>query len=132
MAKKILIIEDHGATAKLLADVMTGEGLLPVIAADGQRGLEKAYSEKPDLILIDDTLPGTSRLAVCQQLKESILTSNIPVIFISAWGSAEDRRRGFEAGCADYIVKPFELKDLVERINARLSSRDDLEGLSAK
>jgi len=122
MPAKILIIEDHPATAQFISEVMTLEGFSSVIASDGRVGIEKTGEEKPDIILLDVMLPGISGIEVCKRLKENPETSSIPVVIVSVRGSEEDREKAFEAGCADYIVKPFEIQDLIKAIRKHLTT----------
>jgi len=117
---KVLIIEDHPATAQFISEVMGMEGICAAIAPDGQVGIEKAREEKPDIILLDVMLPGPDGFEVCKRLKENPETCNIPVVIVSVRGSEEDRKKAFEAGCADYIVKPFEIQDLIKAIRKHL------------
>jgi DNA-binding response OmpR family regulator len=120
MPHKILVIEDHPATAQLISEVLVIEGFMPILAPDGQVGIKKAGEEKPALILLDVMQPELNGLEVCKRLKENPETSGIPVVIISARESEEDKKKGFEAGCADYVVKPFEIKGLVEKIRKHL------------
>jgi len=114
MPVKILIIADHPATAQFISGVLAIKGFESVVAPGGQIGIDKAREEKPALIFLDVMLPGLDGIETCRKLKECPETSNIPKIIISIWKSAEDKKRGFEAGCVDYIVKPFEIGKLIE------------------
>jgi DNA-binding response OmpR family regulator len=120
MPRKILVIEDHPATAQFISELLAIEGLMPILARDGQIGIKKAEEEKPALILLDIIQPELNGFEVCKRLKENPETSGIPVVIISARESEEDKKKGFNAGCADYIVKPFEIKDLVKKIRKHL------------
>jgi DNA-binding response OmpR family regulator len=112
----ILIIEDHPATAQMISEVLGLEGFATFACYDGGTGIKKAKEILPDLILLDLVMTGIDGVAVCRRLKEDPATSEIPIVIVSARGSIEDKKRCFEAGCADYIVKPFELKELVEAV----------------
>ena len=114
MAKKILIVEDYPATSKMVADILEMEGFQAVIAADGTSGLEKARSEKPDLILLDIMLPGINGLEVCSQIKADAATKSIPVILVSVKTSEEDVKLGLSKGANGYVAKPFDPFKLVE------------------
>lgn len=111
---KVLIIEDHPATAQMISEVLGFEGFATFASYDGAAGIEKAKEILPDLILLDLVMMGMDGIDVCRRLKEDPATSKIPVVIVSARGSVEGKKKCFEAGCADYIVKPFELKELVE------------------
>jgi len=113
--KKILIIEDHPITVDMLMSFLE-RGYICDFALDGTKGLEKAASEKPDLILLDVMLPGIDGLEVCKKLKSNPDTANIPVIIESAKTTDEDIASGKTAGAKEYLTKPFELDKLLELI----------------
>lgn len=123
MPAKILIIEDHDATAKMICDVLAINGLTSILAADGLAGIGKAREENPDLILLDIMLPGINGFEVCEKLKEDISTSNIPIIIVSVREEQSYKEKGLELGCIDYFVKPFEVNELVEAIKKGLENR---------
>jgi DNA-binding response OmpR family regulator len=120
LAKKILIIEDYEATAKMIADILAMKGYESIIAYNGNDGYEKALTEKPDLILLDIMMPGINGLEVCKQLKSNPETKNTPVIIVSVKSSREDIAAGKEKGAEDYIPKPFEPFELLEAVNKYL------------
>jgi DNA-binding response OmpR family regulator len=122
MAKKVLIIEDYPATSKMIAEILEMEGYQAVIAADGLVGVEKAKSEKPDLILLDIMLPGIDGLEVCSRLRANDQTKNIPVIMVSVKASAEDVKTGLDKGANGYVSKPFDPFKLLEVVKKHLGS----------
>lgn len=120
MSKKILIVENYPATSKMVADILEMEGFIPVIAPDGTLGLEKAQTEKPDLILLDIMLPGINGLEVCSRLKANPETKAIPVIMVSVKTSDEDVKLGLAKGANGYVAKPFDPFKLVEIVKKLL------------
>jgi two-component system response regulator MtrA len=120
MAKKVLIIEDYPATSKMIAEILEMEGFVPIIAPDGTIGLDKAKSEKPDLILLDIMLPGLDGLEVCSRLRADENTKNIPVVMVSVKASDADVRSGLGKGANSYIAKPFDPFKLLEVVKKYL------------
>ncbi len=117
MAKKILIIEDDGNIAELLRLYLNKEGYETSIAADGGAGVAKFESFRPDLVLLDIMLPVMDGWEVLREIRSA---SRTPVIMLTAKGETFDKVSGLEMGADDYVVKPFEIKELVARIHAVL------------
>ena len=118
MAKKILIVEDHPATAEMIANILQLDGIGSVIAPDGLAGLEKARLEKPDLILLDIMMPGMNGFEVCDKLKADPGTSPIPIVIVSVRASEDSVKKGKGCGASEYITKPFEpakLREVVKK-----------------
>ena len=116
--QRILIIEDERPMRTALADLLTAEGYRTLAAADGERGLELALAEKPDLILLDIKMPKLDGFAVCAELRR--LAVAVPVLMLTAKGQIEDRVNGLDAGADDYLVKPFSTEELLARVRALL------------
>ena len=116
MPKKILLIEDHVATAEAMLAYLKLRGFEVVVAYDGPSGLEKAAAEMPDLILLDVMMQGMSGIEVCERLANDPKTSKIPIVIVSVKAAAEDVRTGKEAGAEDYVIKPFDPKKLLKVI----------------
>jgi DNA-binding response OmpR family regulator len=116
--ERVLIIEDELPMRTALADVLTGEGYRVLTAADGEQGLNRAISEKPDLILLDIMMPKLDGYAVCTELRR--LSVPVPILMLTAKGQMEDRVTGLDAGADDYLVKPFSTEELLARIRALL------------
>ena len=116
--ERILIIEDETPMRTALADLLTGEGYRALTAADGESGLEKALTEKPDLILLDIMMPKLDGFEVCAELRR--LANEVPVLMLTAKGQVEDRVTGLDAGADDYLVKPFSTEELLARVRALL------------
>ncbi len=118
--KTILIIEDEQDLADLLAFNLRKEGYHPVIAPDGESGLEAARKALPDLILLDLMLPGIFGTEVCKFLRQDAKTIDIPIIMLTAKSEEIDQVVGLELGADDYIAKPFSTRILMLRIKALL------------
>ena len=115
MAKKVLIVEDDNNIAELLHLYLEKEGFETQVARDGGKGVELFRSFQPDLVLLDIMLPVMDGWSVLKKIRESGKT---PVIMLTAKGELEDRVTGLESGADDYIVKPFEMKEVLARIHA--------------
>ena len=117
-SERILIVEDERPMRTALEDVLTGEGYRVLSAADGRSGLERALAEKPDLLLLDIMMPKLDGYAVCAELRR--LDNPVPILMLTAKGMVEDRVQGLDAGADDYLVKPFNLEELLARMRALL------------
>ncbi len=115
--KRILIIEDVELNRDLLIQLLE-ESYVLLEAADGKVGLDTAYRERPDLILLDLSLPVIDGWEVARQLKASAVTASIPVIALTAHAMSGDERRAKECGCDGYITKPIDDVVLLARIAA--------------
>ncbi|HZI31553.1 MAG TPA: response regulator transcription factor [Candidatus Binatia bacterium] len=115
---RILIIEDETPMRTALADLLAADGYRIMSAADGERGLERAVSEKPDLILLDVMMPKLDGFALCAELRR--LAIDVPVLMLTAKGQIEDRVNGLDVGADDYVVKPFSGEELLARVRALL------------
>ena len=117
MGKKVLIVEDDGNIAELLHLYLEKEGFETVVANDGGKGVELFRSFHPDLVLLDIMLPVMDGWSVLKKIRE---TDKTPVIMLTAKGELSDKVQGLEGGADDYIVKPFEMKEVLARIHAVL------------
>ena len=115
--KKALVVEDDTNIAELLRLYLEKDGFDVLIAGDGQKGIDLALSEKPDIMLLDIMLPGKSGWQVCREVRK---ISNIPIIMLTAKDETFDKVLGLELGADDYITKPFDPKELIARIKAVL------------
>ena len=118
---KILLVEDNEMNRDMLSRRLLRRGYEVVIAQDGESGLSMAHSEKPDLILMDMSLPILDGWEATRRLKADPVTRHIPVIALTAHAMSSDRDKALEAGCDDYDTKPIELPRLVEKIEALLA-----------
>jgi len=114
---RILLIEDHKDLAETVVDFLETMGCIVDYAADGLSGLHLARTQRFDIILIDVMLPGINGLELSRKLREQY-NSSVPILMITARDELNDKLAGFEAGADDYLVKPFELPELVARINS--------------
>ena len=117
MARKILVVEDDHNISDLIRMYLEKEGFEIQTAFDGGSAVETFRSWQPDMVLLDLMLPVMDGWAVCGKIRES---SRTPIIMITAKSEVFDRIQGLEMGADDYIVKPFEMKELIARINAVL------------
>lgn len=124
MARKVLIVEDDTNIAELLHLYLEKEGFETAVAADGGKGVELFRSFHPDLVLLDIMLPVMDGWSVCKKIREE---SKAPIIMLTAKGETMDKVSGLEMGADDYIVKPFEMKEVLARIHAVLRRIGDEE-----
>ena len=117
MNEHILIIEDDQAILKLLQRGLAYEGYKVDTAMDGQTGLILARDHRPDLVILDIMLPGIDGIEVCHRLRTG---GKIPILMLTAKDTIQDRILGLDAGADDYMVKPFNLDELLARIRALL------------
>ena len=117
---KILLIEDNDLNRDMLSRRLERRGYQVVIAADGRQGEAQVRSEKPDLILMDMSLPVMDGWELARKLKDDQGTRSIPILALTAHVMAGDRERALEAGCDDYDTKPIELPRLLSKIEALL------------
>ncbi|MCT7950573.1 PAS domain-containing protein [Ancylothrix sp. C2] len=116
----ILVVDDDLNSLRLLTDVLSRRGYVVRPIADGKLVLKAVLAEAPDLILLDIMMPDIGGYEVCSQLKDSEKTCNIPVIFLSALSEAFDKVKAFSKGGADYITKPFQVEEVIARIENQL------------
>ncbi|KQO99469.1 MtrAB system response regulator MtrA [Leifsonia sp. Leaf264] len=117
MNARILVVDDDTALAEMIGIVLRGEGFEPFFCADGALALEAFRAAKPDLVLLDLMLPGLDGIEVCTLIRAE---SGTPVIMLTAKSDTADVVKGLEAGADDYIVKPFNPKELIARVRTRL------------
>ena len=117
MDSRILVIEDDEAILAFLRRGLAYDGYVVDTATDGQTGLILAADNPPDLVVLDWMLPGIDGLEVCRRLRAS---NNVPILMLTARTSVNDRVQGLDAGADDYLVKPFNLDELLARIRALL------------
>jgi CheY-like chemotaxis protein len=119
---KILLIEDNEMNRDMLSRRLIRNGYEVSTAVDGQQGTDMALSERPDLILMDMSLPVLDGWEATRRIKANDATRRIPVIALTAHAMAGDRERAMEAGCEDYDTKPVEISRLLGKIAALLKS----------
>ena len=117
---KILLVEDNEMNRDMLSRRLTRNGYEVSVAVDGQQGVDMAVSAKPDLILMDMSLPVIDGWEATRRIKANDATRQIPVIALTAHAMAGDREKAMEAGCDDYDTKPVEITRLLGKIAALL------------
>ena len=117
MARNILVVEDDNNISNLIKLYLDKEGFEVRLASDGGKAVEEFQAQEPDLVLLDVMLPVLDGWGVLGRIREH---SKCPVIMLTAKGEVDDRIHGLEMGADDYVVKPFEMKELLARINAVL------------
>jgi CheY-like chemotaxis protein len=113
---KILIVEDNEMNRDMLSRRLQKKGYTVAIATDGLMGVEMAHTEKPDLILLDMSLPEIDGWEAAKRLKADGETKAIPIIALTAHAMVQDKERAIAAGCDDYDTKPVELTRLLEKM----------------
>ena len=122
MSQKVLVVEDDINIAELLRLYLQKDGFEVSHAADGGKAVEMAKEIQPDLVLLDIMLPVMDGWQVCRELRK---TMKMPIIMLTAKGETEDKVSGLEMGADDYIVKPFEVKEMLARVHAVLRRTGD-------
>jgi two-component system cell cycle response regulator DivK len=121
---KLVLVEDNEMNVDMLSRRLIRRGFEVVIARDGEEGVRRVQSEKPDLVLMDMSLPVLSGWQASEQLKADPDTRAIPIIALTAHAMAEDRQKAIDAGCDDYDTKPVEFARLLEKISALLAKAE--------
>jgi DNA-binding response OmpR family regulator len=115
---RILVIEDEYAMRHALEDLLTSQGHRVITAADGAIGLERARTERPDLVLLDVMLPKVDGFTLAAELRRT--GCKVPILLLTARGGVDDRVTGLDAGADDYLAKPFDPQELLARVRALL------------
>lgn len=123
IAYKILVIDDHPETLNIIQRVLQQQGYITLGARSGFRGLSLAESENPDLVLVDGMMPEMDGWEVCRHLRSNPKLSDIPIIMFTAVDEADKKLAGFDAGADDYLTKPTEPEELIERVKTILENR---------
>jgi DNA-binding response OmpR family regulator len=121
LSETILVVEDDRSLREGLAMNFRLRGYRVLTAADGDEGLRAAFDERPDIIVLDLMLPGTDGLEILSELRER--GSGVPVLILSARDRLQDKVRGLEIGADDYLTKPFQLPELIARVEVMLRRR---------
>ena len=120
---KVLIVDDTSTNLNILGHILNLSGLDVSVALDMKKVPETARMSKPNLILLSVNVPGVDGYEICDKLKKDKSTKDIPIILISVMDQIDDIVKGFTAGCADYITKPIQQKEVLARIGTQLSLR---------
>ena len=122
---KILYVEDNEDNVYMLSRRLKRKGFEIVIAVDGEQGVEMASSEKPDLILMDLSLPKMDGWTATKQIKSKDELKSIPIIALSAHAMEEHKQRALDSGCNDYDTKPVDINRLLSKISEQLGTKND-------
>ncbi len=114
----ITVVDDDRDIRELIEIILSQAGFQVNTAADGETALKSIQDNPPDLIILDVRLPGMSGYEVCRRIKQKPMLMDVPVVFLTARGQLDEIRQGLEAGAAEYFLKPFSPKDLIEKIQA--------------
>ncbi len=120
----ILIVDDNPTNIGVIVSYLAESGFKVIVARNGEMGLKRAAFSKPNIILLDVMMPGIDGFETCRRLKANDTTKNIPVIFMTALESVEDKVRGFDVGGVDYITKPIQHEEVLARVTTHLHIRD--------
>jgi len=118
--KKILIIDDTEFMTKLISDILTAADYDVVTASNGMDGIQKVREEKPDLVILDVVMPGMDGFEVCKILRDDESNNLMPIIMLTAQDNEDDKLTGLEIGADDYIIKPFNERELISRVRNTL------------
>lgn len=121
--KKVLAVDDKPNIIMLIKSKLKANGFEVITAYNGATALELAFSEKPDLVLLDIMMPNMDGFEVFQKLKENDAMKNVPVVFLTASGQRADESRAMEMGAKYFLTKPFSPNHLLEIVNKALSRK---------
>ena len=128
----LLIIDDNPTNLGVVVNYLEDYGFEIMVARNGYIGLKRAKYAQPDIILLDVMMPGIDGFETCRRLKADDSTYNIPVVFMTALSSTEDKVKGFEVGAVDYVTKPIQQAEVLARITTHLRIRDLTQNLQQK
>jgi len=128
-SKRILVVDDEPLNREIMIEFLCDEFSQVEVSISGEECLKVCRKELPDIVLLDVNMPGLDGYQTCLKLKDMDHENKISVIFVSAHGKAEDRIEGYNAGAVDYLVKPFEPEELLQKINRTLKYQNDITDL---
>ncbi|MFC1674828.1 response regulator [Candidatus Omnitrophota bacterium] len=120
MAIRILVVDDEPDIRDIIKTALSEEGYEVIEAKDGEEALKAIHDKDPDLVLLDYRIPKIDGREVCRRIKKDILMSHLPIIMVTGSGEVDDKVGGIDAGADDYIVKPFDPKELLARVRMTL------------
>ena len=120
MSKRILVVEDQEDNRRILRDLLTSKGYEIIEAADGEEGVAMAGEHIPDLILMDIQLPGLDGYEATRRIKSNADLAGIPIIAVTSYALSGDETKAKEAGCDDYISKPYSPRVLLSKVHENL------------
>ena len=119
--KKVLIVDDSQTVLLMEKMILTKGPYDLVVARDGAEAVVKAEEERPDVILMDIVMPRMNGIEACRAIRSNDATRHIPIIMVTTRGEPHNVQRGFESGCSDYITKPFNANELLDKLERYLS-----------
>lgn len=123
MSKKKILVVDDSKTAMFMVTTILRKGPYTVITADdGQRAVEVAVSERPDLILMDVIMPRMTGFEACREMRQREETKLTPIILVTTRGEAENIETGFDSGCTDYVTKPINGQELLAKVRDHIAA----------
>lgn len=125
----ILVVDDNADNVQLLLDIFASMNLDVVSAFNGADALHSVAARHPDLIILDVNMPGMSGFEVCEKLKSSSDTAHIPILMLTALEDVDHRVEGLKLGADDYLIKPFNPRELMERVRTRLRLKSETDQL---
>ncbi len=125
-SRRILIVEDNELNVKLLRDILEFHGYETIVTDSGAEAVSLSRQDRPDLILLDIQLPDIPGTEVARQLKADRQTRDIPIIAVTAFAMPGDRQRFLDAGCDDYVSKPFRIHDILAIVERSIDSRSSV------
>lgn len=128
MNNKILVVDDSESSIEILVELL-GSDYDVLVALDGETAIEIANEDKPQIILLDIVMPELNGFEVCQRLKESACTKDIPIIFITAKNDEESIEMAYDLGGIDYVTKPFKAKELLARVKTQIELKNLITSL---
>jgi adenylate cyclase len=126
---RVLVVDDNADNRQLMADIISSMGLEVVRAASGLETLASAQAQPPDLIILDVNMPGMTGFEVCERLKTDPKTAQIPILLVTALSDVENRVQGLQKGADDYLTKPYNPRELIERVRTRLRLKSETDEL---
>ena len=123
MSKRILVVEDHEDNRRMLRDLLTSKGYEILEAKTGMEGMRSAIANVPDLILMDIQLPDLDGYDATRKIKADTTLRGIPIIAVTSYALSGDEAKAKEAGCDDYIAKPYSIRVLLAKVEENLAKR---------
>ncbi len=120
--KVVLVVEDEPANQRLFHDLLSRFGYTVLLAIDGGQAVGMALDRKPDLILMDIGLPGMNGLDATRAIRQNANTARIPIVALTAYAMTEDRTKAMQAGCNAFVVKPFDIAELMRVVRSHLAN----------
>ena len=125
MAQKVILnVEDNEANRKIVRYLFTSKGYKVIEAVDGEEGVRMAEQERPDIILMDVQLPKMDGYEATRRIKENPALRDIPIVAVTSFALSGDDEMAMEAGCDDYIAKPFKPRNLLEKVEKLLAAKE--------